>query len=181
MNDQERLQKFLGAEPQIDATAYIASSATIVGDVRIGPHASIWYNCVLRGDINSIEVGEASNIQDGSVVHLADDYGVKIGAYVTIGHMAMIHACSIADECLIGMHATILDGAEIGAQSIIGAHALVTQHTKIPPGSLVLGMPAKVVRQLTKDEILQLHVMAEKYIFIAAAHKAKFIAGKQFF
>ena len=126
MTTEERLKTYLDQSPQIDDSAYVASGAVVIGAVTIGANSSVWHNCVLRGDINSIEIGEGSNVQDGSVVHLADDYGVKIGNYVTIGHLAMIHACTIKDECLIGMHATILDGATIGEQCIIGAGALIT-------------------------------------------------------
>jgi gamma-carbonic anhydrase len=174
MTPKERLHEFLWREPRVDATAYVARGAILIGDVYIGPRASIWHNCVLRGDINSIEVGEGSNIQDGSVVHLSDDLGTKIGTYATIGHLVMIHACTIGDECLIGMHATILDGVEIGAQSVIGAHALLTQGTKIPPGSLVMGVPAKVVRELSAEERARGRYLAEKYIIVAAAHKTRF-------
>lgn len=139
----------------------------------MGLNSSVWHNCVLRGDINSIEIGEGSNVQDGSVLHLADDYGVKVGKYVTIGHMAMIHACTIADECLIGMHSTVLDGAVIGEQSIVGAGALVTKGTQVPAGSLVLGAPAKVVRALSKDERANLKGMAEKYVIVSREHKIR--------
>jgi carbonic anhydrase/acetyltransferase-like protein (isoleucine patch superfamily) len=177
MTVEERLGKFLNQDPQIDPTAYVARGAIIVGDVRVGPRASIWHNCVLRGDINSIEIGEGSNVQDGTMVHLADDYGVKVGKHVTIGHAAMIHACTIGDECLIGMQATILDGAEIGEQSIIGAHSLVTNGTKIPPGSLVMGVPAKVVKQLTPEARAKIRGWAEKYEKVSAFHKAKFGQG----
>ena len=128
------------------------------------------------GDINSITIDEGSNIQDGSVVHLADDFGVSIGKYVTVGHSAVIHACTIQDECLIGMNATILDGAIIGKQSIIGANALITKGTQIPEGSLVLGSPAKVVRTLTEEERLSIKPWAEKYIITAQFHKSKFSA-----
>ena len=145
MTTEERLAKYLDQSPQIDESVYVASGAVVIGAVRLEKNSSIWHNAVLRGDINSIEVGEGSNIQDGTIVHLADDYGVKIGRYVTIGHAAMIHACEIGDECLIGMQATVLDGAVIGSQSIVGAGALVTKGTQIPEGSLVLGSPAKVV------------------------------------
>jgi carbonic anhydrase/acetyltransferase-like protein (isoleucine patch superfamily) len=177
MTVEERLDKHLGRDPQIDPSAYVARGAIIVGDVRVGPRASIWHNCVLRGDINSIEIGEGSNVQDGTMVHLADEYGVKVGKHVTIGHAAMIHACTIGDECLIGMHATILDGAEIGEQSIVGAHSLVTNGTKIPPGSLVMGVPAKVVKQLTPEARAKIRTWAEKYEKVSAFHKAKFGQG----
>lgn len=174
MTLEDRLQTYLPREPQIYPSAYVAPQATVIGAVTIGPDASIWPGVVLRGDINTIEIGRGSNVQDGSVVHLADDYGVKIGEYVTIGHMAMIHACTIEDECLIGMHSTILDGAVIGARSIIGAGALVTKGTKVPPGSVVMGMPGKIVNTLLPDEQLDLRKWAEKYVKVAAAHKAKF-------
>ena len=174
MTTEERLAKFLDQEPQIDETAYIASGGVVIGAVTLALHSSVWHNCVLRGDINSIEVGEGSNIQDGTIVHLADDYGVKIGRYVTVGHAAMVHACEIGDECLIGMQATVLDGAVIGSQSIIGAGALVTKGTQIPEGSLVLGSPAKVVRPLTDKERAKIKSIAEKYIIVAREHKKRF-------
>ena len=174
MTVEERLSNHLNKEPQVDSSAYVARGAILVGDVRLGPKSSVWHNCVLRGDINSIEIGEGSNVQDGTMVHLADNFGVKVGKYVTIGHAAMIHACTIGDECLIGMQATILDGAEIGEQSIVGANSLVTNGTKIPPGSLVMGTPAKVVRALTPEERAKGRYLAEKYTTVAATHKAKF-------
>ena len=140
----------------------------MVGDVTLGESASVWYNAVLRGDINRIVVGNHSNIQDNSVVHLADDYPCIIGNYVTVGHSAIVHACKIGDECLIGMGAVILDGTEIGPQCLIGARALVTQKEKIPAGSLVLGSPAKIVRALTEEERAGLKHWAEKYSANAA-------------
>ena len=173
MTTEERLEYYLNQTPEMDASVYIASGAVIVGAVTIGPLSSIWHNCVLRGDINRIEIGKGTNIQDGSVVHLADDYGVQIGHYVTVGHMAMVHACTIGDECLIGMHATILDGSEIGEQCIIGAGSLVTKNTKIPPGSLVIGSPAKVVRPLNSKERADIRKWAEKYVTVSRAHKAR--------
>lgn len=174
MTLEDRLEKHLGQTPQVDPSAYVASQATLIGDVTIGSKASVWPGCVLRGDINSIVIGEGSNVQDGSVVHLADNYGVEVGNYVTIGHMAMIHACKIEDECLIGMHATILDGAVIGHHSIVGAGALVTKGMIVPPGSVVMGVPGKIVKSLTKEQQADLRAWAEKYVKTAAAHKAKF-------
>jgi len=173
MTLEERLSTHLDAAPQIDASAFVHPAAVIMGDVRLGPLTSVWPCTVLRGDINSIEIGEGSNVQDGSVVHLADDYGVKVGKYVTIGHKAMIHACTIEDECLIGMSATILDGAVIGARSIIGAGAVVTGKTIIPPGSLVLGTPAKVVKTLSEEAQAQVRVWAEKYVEVSRGFLAR--------
>ncbi|HKK19671.1 MAG TPA: gamma carbonic anhydrase family protein [Opitutales bacterium] len=170
----ERLAKYLDQPPRIDESVYIASGAIVIGCVSLAKNSSVWHNAVLRGDINRIEVGEGSNIQDGTIVHLADDYGVKIGSYVTVGHAAMIHACEIGDECLVGMQATVLDGAVVGAQSIVGAGALVTKGTQIPEGSLVLGSPAKVVRPLTGEERSQLKSLAEKYVVVAREHKQRF-------
>jgi carbonic anhydrase/acetyltransferase-like protein (isoleucine patch superfamily) len=170
----DQFARFLAKDPQVDPSAYVAPGATLIGDVRLGPKASVWPGSVLRGDINFIEVGEGTNIQDGTIVHLADDYPVKIGKYVTIGHAAMIHACTIEDECLIGMQATILDGAVIGKNSIVGAHSLVTQNTIIPPGSLVLGGPAKVVKTLSPEKQSEIRHWAEKYIEVSAAHRKRF-------
>jgi carbonic anhydrase/acetyltransferase-like protein (isoleucine patch superfamily) len=173
MDLSARLARHLTKTPQTTQAAFVAANATVIGDVELGPRSSVWYGAVLRGDINSIEVGEGSNIQDLAMVHLADDYGVKIGRYCTIGHSAIIHACEIGDECLIGMGATILDGAKIGARCIVGANALVTQRFVAPPGSMILGSPAKVVRPLTEKEQASLRPWAEKYIVVSAAHAAR--------
>ena len=126
MDIKERLARHLGKKPDTGKAAFVAPNATVIGNVTLGALSSIWYGAVLRGDIHSIEIGEGSNVQDLAVVHLADEYGVKVGNYTTIGHSAIIHACTIGDECLIGMGATILDGAVIGNHCIVGANALVT-------------------------------------------------------
>jgi carbonic anhydrase/acetyltransferase-like protein (isoleucine patch superfamily) len=170
---QERLAQFLGQPPRIDPTAYVAPGATVIGDVRLGPRTSVWPGAVLRGDINYIEVGEGSNIQDGSVVHLSNEHPVVIGKHVTVGHLAMVHACTVGDECLVGMHSTLLDGAVVGKQSIIGANALVPQGMVVPEGSLVVGVPGKIVRPLTPEERAGLRHWAEKYVEVAAAHAAR--------
>lgn len=173
MTPEERFEKFLSQEPEIDASAYVAETAVIMGAVKLGPLSSVWPLTVLRGDIERIELGEGSNIQDGTIVHLADDLGVEIGKYVTVGHAAMIHACTIEDECLIGMKATVLDGAVIGRRSIVGAGAVVTKGMQVPPGSLVLGMPAKVVKTLSEAEQADIRHWADKYVIAAAAHKKR--------
>lgn len=172
MNIEQRLARHLGRKPDTAKAAFVAGNATLLGNVTLGANSSVWYGCVLRGDINSIEIGEGTNVQDLTMVHLADDHGVKVGRYCTIGHSAIIHACEIGDECLIGMGATILDGAKIGDHCIVGANALVTQRFVAPPGSMILGSPAKVTRALTEKELMGLRAWAEKYIAVAKAHAA---------
>ncbi len=177
MTVAERLDRHLGRTPDVAKAAFVAANATVIGDVTLGLQSSVWYGCVLRGDINSIAIGEGSNVQDGTMVHLADDYGVRVGNFTTIGHAAIIHACDIGDECLIGMGATVLDGARIGDGCIVGANALVTQRFIAPPGSMILGAPAKVVRPLTAIERGGLRRWAEKYIEVARAHAARQPSG----
>jgi gamma-carbonic anhydrase len=159
-----QLERFLMRKPVLGQGVYVARGAVVIGDVALGDHSSVWYNAVLRGDINRIVVGHHTNIQDNAVLHLADDFACVLGNYVTVGHSSVVHACTVGDECLIGMGAVILDGAEIGEQCIIGAKALVTQGMKIPPGSMVLGAPAKVVRALKPEERAGLKHWAEKYV-----------------
>lgn len=161
------IETFDGISPDIHASAFIAGSADVIGRVKIGEDASIWYNVTLRGDINDIVVGPNSNVQDNAVVHLADDYGAYIGEFVTVGHSAIVHACTIKDEVLVGMGACILDGAVIGERSIIGANALVTGGTVIPPGSLVIGSPAKVVKTLDLKDQANVKKWAEKYVRVS--------------
>ncbi len=144
-----------------------------MGDVRIGPLATILYQVVLRGDIEKIIIGEGSNIQDGTIVHLADDIPVIIGDYVTVGHKAMIHACTIEDECLIGMSSTILDGAVIGRRSIVAAGAVVPPGMIVPPGSMVMGVPGKI-KPLSEERQTGLRFWAEKYVEVAVEHRKRF-------
>jgi len=173
MTLQERLERHLGRTPDTSRSIFVAASATVVGDVMLGPLTSVFYGAVLRGDINVIRVGEGTNIQDNAVVHLADDRGAHIGAWCTIGHGAIVHACRIGDECLVGMGSTVLDGAAIGARSIVGANSLVAQRFECPAGSLVHGSPARVIRPLTKDELEGMRQLAEKYVEVARAHAAR--------
>jgi len=165
---QAQLDTFLRRQPRLGEGVYIARGAVVVGDVTLGDFASVWYNAVLRGDINRIEVGHHTNIQDNAVLHVADEYPCLVGNYVTVGHSAIVHACVVGDETLIGMGAIILDGAVIGRQCLIGAKALVTQRAEIPDGSLVLGAPAKVARPLTAEERAQLKASADHYAHNAA-------------
>ena len=163
-----QLETFLRKQPRLGQGVYLARGAHVLGDVRIGNHSSIWYGAVLRGDINRIVVGHHTNIQDNAVLHLADEFPCVVGNYVTVGHSAIVHACKIGDEVLVGMGAVILDGAVVGKQCLIGAKALVKQGMKIPAGSLVLGAPAKVVRKLTPKERSGLKYWATKYMANAA-------------
>jgi len=165
---EKQLDTFLRKPPTLGQGVYLARGAVVLGDVTLGDGASVWYNAVLRGDINRIVVGHHSNIQDNAVVHLSDDCPCLIGNWVTVGHSAVVHACTIGDGTLIGMGAVVLDGAEVGCQCLIGAKALVTPGTKIPDGSLVLGAPAKVVRVMTEKERGDLKHWAEKYVHNAA-------------
>lgn len=176
--DGMAIETFEGISPEIDPSAFVAGSADVIGRVSIGEDASVWYNTTLRGDINEIVIGPKSNIQDNAVVHLADDYGVTIGEWVTVGHGAIVHACTVKDEVLVGMGACILDGAVIGERSIIGAHALVTGGMEIPPGSLVLGSPAKVVKTLDKEKQKGIKYWAEKYVKVSRKFLARPNGGK---
>ncbi len=167
------IEKFYEHTPSVDPSAFIASSADLIGRVSIGKNASIWYNTTLRGDINEITVGEGSNIQDNSCVHLADDFGCHLGDYVTVGHSVTLHACTVEDKCLIGMGATLLDGVVVGHGSIVGANALVTKNTVIPPHSLVLGSPAKVVKTLDESVEQANYDHACKYIRVAKLYRER--------
>src|ERR1700676_1276337 len=161
-----RLKRFLGSNPTMASDVFVAPNATILGDVSIGSGSSVWFQSVLRADINEIRIGSETNVQDGSILHVADRYGLAIGNQVSCGHRAILHACAIQDRVLVGMNAVVMDGAEVGAGSIIGAGALLTKGTRIPPGSLVLGAPAKVVRLLTVSEQKSIEALAAKYVVV---------------
>jgi carbonic anhydrase/acetyltransferase-like protein (isoleucine patch superfamily) len=143
---------------------YVAPNAIIIGSVALEHQASIWFNAVARGDDEQITIGERSNVQDGSVLHADPGYPLILGKDVTIGHMVMLHGCQVGDGTLIGMGAIILNGAKIGAGSIVGAGALVAEGKEIPPGVLVVGSPAKIVRDLSKEESLRLANIADIYV-----------------
>ena len=164
-----------GVSPEIDATAWVAPSGQVIGNVRLGAGASVWFGAVLRGDNEPITVGEGTNIQENTVCHTDMGYPLSIGRDCTIGHRAMLHGCKIEDESLIGMGATVLNGALIGRNCLIGACALITEGKEIPPGSLVLGSPGKVVRALSDEEIAGLQRSAAGY----RANARRFAAGLQ--
>ena len=173
MTFDDRLIRFLDTPPTIAPTAFVAPGADVIGHVTLAEESSVWFQTVLRADINRIVIGPRSNVQDGAVIHLADDFGTHVGELVTVGHKAILHACTIADEVLGGMGAIVLDGAEIGPRSIIGAGALVTGGKKFPEGSLILGSPAKAVRTLTLDEQAGIKLWAEKYVALARAYRER--------
>ena len=162
------LRPYRGVSPRVHPTAFIDDSAQVIGDVDIGEESSVWMNAVVRGDVHAIRVGRRSNIQDGTIVHaLASTTGTHptaIGSNVTIGHGALVHGCTIEDQCLIGMGAILLNGAHVGPQSIVAAGTLVTENMKVPPKSLVMGSPGKVKRLLTQAEIADIQTYADRYV-----------------
>jgi carbonic anhydrase/acetyltransferase-like protein (isoleucine patch superfamily) len=161
-----------GAEPAVDATAFIAAGARIVGAVSLGEHTSVWYNAVLRGDSAPIRIGARSNVQDGVAIHVDAAHGVDIGEDVSIGHNAVVHGCRIGDGTLIGMGAVVLSGAVIGSGCLIAGGAVVLEGTEIPDGSLVAGVPAHVRRPLTDDERSGILRNAALYLDHAERHGA---------
>jgi carbonic anhydrase/acetyltransferase-like protein (isoleucine patch superfamily) len=162
---------FRGKQPKLAARVLVTSGVHVIGDVEIGEDSSLWFNTVVRGDVQSIRIGARTNVQDNTTVHVTTGTGpCSIGSDVTIGHNAIIHACTIEDRCLIGMGAIILDGARIQADSMVGAGALVTQGKTFPPGSLIIGSPAKAVRLLTEEEKAGLLESAEHYVDTARGY-----------
>ena len=165
------IKEFNGKYPTIDNTAYISESVDIIGDVLIEKDVNIWFGARLRADMNRIVVGENSNIQENSVIHIDKEHETIIGKNVTIGHGAIIHGCNISDNVLVGMGAIILNGAKIGNNTIIGAGALVTQGKSFDDGVLVLGNPAKVIRKLTEEEIQSIQKSADNYVDLSKKYK----------
>jgi len=166
------LYDFKDMKPKIGKNSWIAPSADVIGDVTCGEDCSIWFGTVIRGDVHYITIGDRVSIQDLSMVHVthykkadrSDGHPTIIGNDVTIGHRVMLHGCTIEDACLIGMSATILDGAVIGKESIVGAGALVTKNKVFPPRSLIMGSPAKVIRELGDEEVAELYASASRYV-----------------
>jgi len=166
------LLKFKKWFPKIKKSAWVAPSADVIGNVKIGKDSSIWFGVVIRGDVHKIRIGKRTSVQDLSMIHvthykkddMSDGNPTIIGDDVTIGHKVMLHGCTIENGCLIGMSATILDGAIIGEESIVGAGSLVTKNKKFPPRSLIMGSPAKVIRELNDDEVKELYASASRYV-----------------
>jgi carbonic anhydrase/acetyltransferase-like protein (isoleucine patch superfamily) len=157
-------------EPDIHPSAYIAPTATVVGRVTLAREASVWYGCVLRGDIESISVGERSNIQDHTVIHIDDGYPTRVGARVGVGHRCLLHGCVIEDECLIAMGAILLSGVVVESGSVVAAGALVTEGARIPAGSLAMGVPAKVVREVDDELRRRIDRTWRDYVELAREH-----------
>lgn len=164
------IKSFKDKSPIIHESCFIAETANVVGEVNIGKNSNIWYNSVIRADMNYVKIGENTNVQDNSVVHNAEKFPTIIGDNVTVGHSAVIHACTIGNNTLIGMGAIVLDGAEVGEETIIGAGALVAPGKKIPSGVLAVGSPAKVVRELTEEEKEGLKKSASNYVELSKHH-----------
>ncbi|WP_105565307.1 gamma carbonic anhydrase family protein [Microbacterium halophytorum] len=159
-----------GSVPDVARGAYVADGARVIGDVALGERASIWYNAVVRGDVNAIVIGARSNVQDNVSIHVDSDHYALIGQDVSIGHNAVVHGCEIGDGSLIGIGSVVLSGAVIGAESLVAAGAVVLEGTEVPPRSLVAGVPAKVRRELTDEEVAGLRQNAERYLATAARH-----------
>ncbi len=162
--------------PSVGDGVFIHAAAVVIGDVALGPGASVWPCAVIRGDVERVTVGAGSNVQDGAVLHADPGFPCTVGDRVTIGHRATVHGCTVGDESLIGMGATVLNGARVGSQCIIGAHALVPEGMEVPDGSLVVGVPGRVKRALTQDERAGLAAQAARYVANASRHAAEAFA-----
>jgi len=160
-------------EPQVADSAWVADSADVVGRVTLAEDVSVWFNAVLRGDSESLSIGRGSNIQDGSVLHADHGFPLVLGEGVTVGHKVMLHGCTVGDHALIGIGAVVLNGAKIGRHCVVGAGALVTEGKEFPDGSLIIGSPAKAVRELTPEQIQGLHASARHYVANAQRYAAE--------
>lgn len=163
-------------KPDLNASSFVAPSADLIGEVNLLENASVWFNCVLRADNEPITIGENSNVQDGSILHVDPGYPIEVANNVTVGHKVMLHGCTIGENTLIGMNAVVLNGAKIGKNCVIGANALVTENTEIPDGSMALGSPAKVVKQLDEQTIAMLKKGADHYVKNSALYSSKLSA-----
>jgi len=159
--------------PEVDPSAWVAESAKVIGRVSLGAETSVWFNATLRGDSDSLTIGAGSNIQDGSVLHADAGFPLQLGERVTVGHQVMLHGCTVGDESLIGIGAVVLNGARIGRHCLVGAGSLVTEGKVFPDGSLIMGSPAKVVRELSPEQIAGLKLSAQHYIQNSRRYEAE--------
>jgi carbonic anhydrase/acetyltransferase-like protein (isoleucine patch superfamily) len=170
------IRSYKGISPRIADTAFIEASAQIIGDVEVGAHSSVWFNCVLRGDCYHIRIGESTNIQDGTVIHVTQGrFATVLGNYVTVGHSVVLHGCTVEDRCLIGIGAIVLDNVTIGEQSFIAAGSLVTPGTVIPARSMVMGTPARIRRAVTDEEVARIDEHWQHYV----EYKNQYLAERE--
>ena len=160
--------------PEVDGTCFVAPNAHLIGEVRLRKQASIWFNSILRGDLNAIEIGQSSNIQDGSVLHVTNDHPCLVGKYVTVGHHVNLHGCTVEDECLIGIGAIVLSGAVLGRGSIVASGAVVRENEIVKPFTLMAGIPAKSIKRLPPETCDQNRAMAKKYIHLARLYHERY-------
>jgi carbonic anhydrase/acetyltransferase-like protein (isoleucine patch superfamily) len=166
------ITQYLSKKPKIPSSVFMAKGAVVIGDVELGEECSVWFNAVIRGDVNYIRIGRRTNIQDGAIIHVTHEkYPTVIGDDVTIGHGAILHACTIKDRALIGMGAKVLDRAVIGSYSLIAAGAVITEGCEVPERTLMAGVPAKAIRQLTAEEMNKIEQSAQNYIRYAADYR----------
>lgn len=168
------LIEYSGKKPNLDPSVFLAEGVQVIGDVTVGKDSSLWFNTVVRGDVNYVKIGDRTNVQDNSVIHVTHEkFPTVIASNVTIGHAAVVHGCTIDDFCLIGMGAILLDGCRIGERSLVAAGSLVREGFSVPPGSLVAGVPARVVRKLKDDELKRLEESAQHYVDYVSNYRSK--------
>lgn len=173
------IRPFGGKTPAVHPTAFVAEGAVVIGDVEVGEHASIWFGCAVRGDVNHVRIGARTNIQDLTVLHVTSrTHPTLVGNEVTVGHRVVLHGCTIKDRCLVGIGSVVMDGAVVGPESVVGAGALVPPGMVVPPRTLVMGAPAKVKRDLTVEEIEALRRSADNYVEYAARYVAEGWSGR---
>jgi carbonic anhydrase/acetyltransferase-like protein (isoleucine patch superfamily) len=172
-----RLIEHHGVHPEVPPSAFVAEGACLIGEVTLGRDSSVWFNAVLRGDINAIRIGDRSNVQDGVIIHVTHRDSVMVGKEVTIGHQAVIHGCELCDGSLIGMGAVVLDGARVGPQALVAAGSVVLEKSTIPEGMLAAGVPARIIRPLTGQERTSLLGSAQHYVEYARSYQRQSTPG----
>ena len=163
---------FKSFRPAVHPTAFVAPGASVIGRVRLAKDSSVWFGCVLRGDVNRIEIGEATNIQDGSILHVDDDHPCLVAHHVHVGHHVNLHGCVVGTGAMIGIGAIVLSGSRVGAGAVVGAGSVVLEGTVIPPKMLAVGVPARVVRPVTSKDLRYIHGWIKKYVELAACYRA---------